>query len=357
MFENQLIDYDGQYFRLKRSEISPSQIENAVLLECHLSGLCGTDVRMIRGERECKTTIIGHEATATVVANPLGYGNFKSGDRVFINPNAGPKTLTRGHLGHDRPGLFQKYISFDAADCESHLTCKIPDSLDERQALFLEPLSCAAHTLDKLYPDCLHQRVLLFGAGSLALAHTHILAMAGVEKENIFVCNRNRERAEYLAVAGGLPGKNIVCLTDAERLLAVQPQICLLLNSNADTYIHEALETVADGGTILIFGGIANSSVVHLDNNLKADLLDVRLNESRVHAAYQGKRVILQGSRGFKDRDTLYALDLLQASHLPMPEFIGNTLSPSEFTQLLNNLSDPAQPVPAGKQVCNFGAG
>jgi|GEM_PF-6894545 len=355
IFENSAIVYDGKLFAVENHVISKQDCEGKLVVECRLSGLCGTDVRMIRGERECKTSILGHESTAVVVKNPMGYGGFNEGERVFVNPNAGPKTLNRGHLGHDRPGLFQKYILFDEVDCESHLSHRIPSQISDTEALFLEPLSCAAHTMNKLVlEDLRSKRLLIFGAGSLALAHVHVLKLLGVKQEHIYIANRTTERAKFLAKNTDIPEKNVLEIDDLIGISALGVDICLLLNSNSDVYLKHAFEAIGDGGLIVVFGGIAQPVGVALDGEQTVDLLDIRLNEKIVEGMLRKKRFTLQGTRGFTASDTALVLELQCRGEKQALNFVGEEMNISDFTHLLNQLSDPAKTVPFGKQICQF---
>lgn len=354
MLTNQRIEYRNGKFELIEEPIKLNMHIPGVILQCALSGLCGTDIRMIRKERECNATIIGHEATTYIVDHNFRCTDVKIGQRVFLNPNPPKNKMYKGHLGHDRDGVFQKYIWLSEDDYIDYALNVVPTIIDDNQALSIEPLSCGWHTLTKLNARALpHQKIGVFGAGTLASVHLHLIKLLGVETENIYIFNRSLRRGNDAAARANISFENVNETTIAPQSLLDKLDLILLINSNADQYFNLATQLVAPNGTIVVFGGIAGQAPFQFDNQ-EVDLLDIRLNEKRVPVVLDGKRFVLQGTRGFTGSDTtnvVHALAIAE-NHYPSLGFTEHT--PHEFTALLNDLSFDTSDIPLGKQVCNF---
>ncbi|MDZ5001149.1 alcohol dehydrogenase catalytic domain-containing protein, partial [Clostridium perfringens] len=71
-------------------EVNEPQIcsECDVKIKVKYSGICGTDLQMLKGNLECTSGIIrGHEAVGIVVEVGTNVKNVKVNDRVVIDPN------------------------------------------------------------------------------------------------------------------------------------------------------------------------------------------------------------------------------------------------------------------------------
>jgi threonine dehydrogenase-like Zn-dependent dehydrogenase len=92
-----------------------------------------------------------------------------------------------------RDGAFAEYLSLPASNC--HL---VPDTVTDRQAVFVEPLAAAVHVLDAA-PLCPDTRVAVLGTGRLGLLVAQVLALEDCRLE---VLGRNPRTLALCAQRG-----------------------------------------------------------------------------------------------------------------------------------------------------------
>lgn len=354
MLSNLRIEYRAGEFYLVEDRVSLKEKQPGIILHCVISGLCGTDVRMIRKERECSAVVIGHEAITYVVEHNSSKITTKPGDRVFINPNPPKDRMRKGHIGHDRDGLFQRYIWLSEEDYFDYVLDIIPKEISDNNALAIEPLSCGWHTLSKLDSTLLPiQKIAIFGAGTLSAIHLHLFKVFGARASNIYLFNRSVERGRDIIDRIGLANGHFYTTDNIPKHLESKFELVLLINSNANQYISQALNIVSNGGKVIIFGGIAQESKVYFDEG-QVDLLEVRLEELALDVHFQGKELTLVGTRGFTNEDSISLINELAAKGHNFPPLLFQEYHPSEFVKLLNSLITDEKAVPIGKQVCKF---
>ncbi|WP_028477052.1 alcohol dehydrogenase catalytic domain-containing protein [Nocardia sp. CNY236] len=107
--------------------------------------LCGTDIQILRGDRDDPSPIVGHEGAARIVGIGPGADDFAIGDRVVINPThpSDPSFL----LGHNVEGLFQERVVIGASAVASGLVGKLPHDLSPERATLVEPFAVVRYAL------------------------------------------------------------------------------------------------------------------------------------------------------------------------------------------------------------------
>ncbi|HIG43604.1 MAG: alcohol dehydrogenase catalytic domain-containing protein [bacterium] len=147
----------------------PAEVEKSVVLEVQLAGICGTDLELMRGYYEFRG-IPGHEFVAKVVSGP----KVMVGRRVVVDINFGCgecsqcKSGLHNHCQHrkvlgikNHPGAFAEQVVVPGTNLLA-----VPDALDDRTAVFIEPLAAAMEITEQIqFPE--NARVLIIGAGRL----------------------------------------------------------------------------------------------------------------------------------------------------------------------------------------------
>ncbi|MFQ5893208.1 MAG: alcohol dehydrogenase catalytic domain-containing protein [Nitrospinota bacterium] len=168
--------------RLETSYPEPDLASGDALLKVRLAGICRTDLELTRGYMDFEG-VLGHEFVAEVVeadTPPL------VGQRVVgeINcpcrecptcaegiPNHCPDRTVLGILGRD--GAFAEYTTLPEANLHP-----LPEGLEERTAVFAEPLAAALQVLDQV-PIDEETTACVLGDGRLGLLVAQVLRTTG----------------------------------------------------------------------------------------------------------------------------------------------------------------------------------
>ncbi|MBD7911876.1 MULTISPECIES: alcohol dehydrogenase catalytic domain-containing protein [Clostridium] len=174
----------GLVFDKNREIIVKDRNEPQICSECEVkieikySGICGTDLQVLKGNLNCIPDIIrGHEAVGVVKEVGSKVKTVKVNDRVVIDPNQycgkcfycrnGESNFCIGDdgrlavAGMTKDGLFAKYFV-----CDETFVYKIPDDLSYEAAVLVEPLACVLHNIKaaNIQPE---DAVLIIGAGPM----------------------------------------------------------------------------------------------------------------------------------------------------------------------------------------------
>ena len=150
---------------------------NDVKIRIHKTAICGTDIHIYNWDEWARKTIpvpmhVGHEYVGEVVEIGSHVNGFAIGDRVSgeghitcgfcRNCRAGKRHLCRNTVGVgvNRPGAFADYLVIPALNA-----FKLPASVSDDVASFLDPLGNATHTA--LSFDMVGEDVLITGAGPI----------------------------------------------------------------------------------------------------------------------------------------------------------------------------------------------
>jgi len=168
------------------------------LVRVRLSGICGTDLELVRGYYPY-AGVLGHEFVGEVVEAPEdGW----VGARVVaeINDACGTcATCRAGRTTHceartvlgivARDGVHAEYVRLPLANLH-----RVPDSVEDEAAVFTEPLAAAVEILEQVHVAPT-DRVLLVGAGRLGQLIAQVLVLTGAE---LHVVARHRSQRDLL---------------------------------------------------------------------------------------------------------------------------------------------------------------
>ena len=185
----------------------PKVKDNEVLVKIILTGICGTDINIYRGNFIGKPGVtLGHEATGIVSETGKGVTGFKTGDRVIIDPTMWCADcyycrLGDTHLCDNKSGT-EVGVDYDGSFAEYMV---IPErflylayDLTWKEAVLVEPLACVINNFEaskiSYYDD-----VLIIGAGPIGA----IAAMLSNKiARKTLVVEPNKERAKIVRELG-----------------------------------------------------------------------------------------------------------------------------------------------------------
>jgi len=155
------------------------------LIRVRYAGICGTDLHMRAGYADY-TGVPGHEFVGVVERVARPDQRHWLGQRVGGDINAGCgrcRPCVEGVKEHcerrtvlgisDRPGTFAEYVTLPASNLHP-----VPDAVDDRAAVFTEPVAAACRILDQvaLGPG---RTVAVLGDGRMGLLTAQVLATTG----------------------------------------------------------------------------------------------------------------------------------------------------------------------------------
>lgn len=244
---------------------APVPAENECVIRIKLAGICGSDNSLFNGKCNVPLPVIpGHEAVGVIEATRSADSKFKPGQRVVIHPNIACGTcenctkglpnicINKQRVGIDRNGIFAELVAVP-----ENYVYPIPDSLTDEVAVFTEPLAVAMHGVSFRKPDA-DERVLVFGAGVIGQL---TLQLARMSTDHVVACDLSATRLELATKLGA------VDCGSSEELLAKYPASFDVVyeTSGAPAGLEQAIELVAPGGTIVLFGLPSVSHPVRTD--------------------------------------------------------------------------------------------
>ncbi|MFJ4195048.1 alcohol dehydrogenase catalytic domain-containing protein [Pseudomonas sp. NPDC089534] len=143
---------------------TPSAGPGELLVAPLVAGLCGTDLQILRRERDDPARVIGHEGVARVLKVGAGVaGHLREGMNVILNPTHpdNPQML----LGHRLDGLFQQVVKIPAAIVDSGLVVPLPVDLPAALAPLIEPVACVIHALELMLKRKPAGPLIIYGDG------------------------------------------------------------------------------------------------------------------------------------------------------------------------------------------------
>lgn len=232
------------------------------LVAVHLTGICRTDLELAKGYMGFKG-IPGHEFVGVVMEAPPGHEQLV-GRRVVGEINAAassehaqqdvrhaPNRTVLGIL--NRPGSFAEFLCLPPAN----LLCA-PDSVDDEEAVFAEPLAAALEVLEQLHipPG---ERILVVGDGKLGLLVTQVLQLHGARVTLWGHHDRKLSLARRWNVTATQTSNGVPELAPKDRYRLVVEA------SGSPGGFHHALAAVQPRGTVVLKSTYAPTNLPELD--------------------------------------------------------------------------------------------
>jgi threonine dehydrogenase-like Zn-dependent dehydrogenase len=181
--------------QLKVKEIAKPLVENEALIRVTKSGICNTDLEIVRGYAGFEGTI-GHEFVGVVESAPdapelVGkrvVGEINVGCGVCekcVNGDA-RHCLARTVLGiHGRSGAHAEFVSLPTRNL-----LEVPDNVRDEQAIFTEPLAAAFGITEQIevFNDT---RIAVIGDGKLGLLCAMSLAL---KSDNVAIIGKHSDK-------------------------------------------------------------------------------------------------------------------------------------------------------------------
>ena len=248
--------------KIERVSVPSVKKADDVLIEVKAAGLCGTDPAILEGRHPASPPVIlGHEYTGEVMEIGGRVKGVEIEDRVVIDPNIKCSKCYRCRTGKENlcenmttlgiyiNGGFARYnVAPESA------VYKIPEDMRWRDAVFVEPVSCAVNGVSRAGIKA-GDVVGIIGAGPMGLIWTQLIKHRGASC--IIVSDLVEKR---LNVAKRL-GADITVNAKREDFVEVVKEVtdgklanvCIEVVGHPAT-VKQALDSVGYGGRTVMFG-------------------------------------------------------------------------------------------------------
>ncbi len=262
-----------------RQEAIPEPAAGEVLLRLEAATTCGTDLKVWRrgGHPTMLSTPcpFGHEMTGTLAAVGSNVSSWCEGDAVVVANSAscgqcrfclaGRENLCANLLYLN--GAFADYILVPEPFVRRS-TYRRPANLEPALAAMTEPLACVFHGLSACGLDAVSECIIL-GAGPIGLMFVAELAYRGI---HVILGDMEPQRLEV----GRLLGASKTVLVSGDRDDGDTLRAATVGEQGAQLVIEatgfpaawsNAMEAVATGGEVVLFGGCAPGTTTDLDTH------------------------------------------------------------------------------------------
>jgi threonine dehydrogenase-like Zn-dependent dehydrogenase len=241
---------DGRSARLRLDLPEPRPNPGEVIVQVRRAGICDTDLQLARGYMGFRG-VLGHEFLGVLDDGTRVTAEINNACRRCEACRAGrmhhcPHRTVLGILGHD--GAMADLVSVPEANIHP-----IPDSIDDRRAIFIEPLAAAFRIIEQLPAELLTD-VAIIGDGKLGLLCAWALRTTGAA---ITLVGKHPDK---LALAG--EGLRTVVLDDAAKLGRAFEVVADCTGST--TGLPTALGLVRPLGTVVLKTTIAGEYAINL---------------------------------------------------------------------------------------------
>ncbi|MFL5692418.1 MAG: alcohol dehydrogenase catalytic domain-containing protein [Ktedonobacteraceae bacterium] len=254
-----------------------------VLVKVGANTICGTDVRIFRGEKTKgihPPTILGHEIAGYVsqvgkqvrgyeVGMPVAIAPVISCHRCFYCQNGMENVcLNQKIMGYDVKGGLSEYVQIPADAVAAGNLFVAQNDLPSEYLALAEPLACCVNGHHRSQIR-LNSSVLIMGSGPIGLFHLQLSLMAGAK--TVIVSDPSAPRR---AVASAF-GAHITIDPTVEDLPLVVSEVTgglgvdsIIICIGVPSLVNDALNMARQRGRINIFAGLAAKGWAEVEANL-----------------------------------------------------------------------------------------
>jgi L-iditol 2-dehydrogenase len=291
---------------------TPEPGPGEVLVRVGANTICGTDVRILRGEKTSGVelpVILGHETAGHVVAAGAGVEGYEAGAPVAMLPVIPcRRCFACRHdlenicediriMGYAPDGGMAQYMLVPADAVAAGCLFVAREDLPSEQLALAEPLAAvvAGQRWSRVEPGDV---VLVMGAGPIGLLHLQLARRSGAREVVVSEPSPGRRAAaERLGAAAAVePGDLAAAVDELTGGIGVDAAIVCI---GIPGLVGEAIRLARPGGRVNAFAGFPKGSRAEIDPNV-------------LHY----RQVVLTGSANSRRRDYETALRLIEGGRI-----------------------------------------
>lgn len=268
---------------LRTEEVeTPSPGPGELLIRVGANTICGTDLRIMRGEKTTgitPPTITGHETAGHVSALGAGVEDYEEGQPVAISPvipcgrcfeclhDMENMCSNQRIFGYAVDGGLADFVLAPADAVRAGCIFGVSDDLPSEQIALAEPLACCVNGQIRSQIGR-GDNVLVMGAGPIGLFHLQLALLAGADQ--VIVSEPDPLRRETASsfgattVADPAAGELEAAVAVATGGVGVDAAIVCV---GVSPLVNEALQLCRSGGRVNIFAGLKDP-MAEVDGNL-----------------------------------------------------------------------------------------
>ncbi len=270
-----------------RAELSelpdPTPGPGEVLLRVDSNTVCGTDLRIMRGEKSAGVrpgVVLGHEVSGTITELGDGVEGYETGTLCGVSPifacgvcrycQTGLENLCESArvVGYEVDGGLGEWMVIPAVGVRAGRLVPAPDGIPPEQLSLAEPLACCLNGLDQ-YRVEVGDVVVVLGAGPIGLFHLQLARIGGARA--VVVSDPSPSRRSVAAELGA----DVTVDPTGDDLTAVVADLTGGRGANVavvcigrPALVNDALNLVGKRGRVSVFAGLAGKGWAEVEANL-----------------------------------------------------------------------------------------
>jgi len=312
-----------------------------VLLKVDACALCGTDQRVLNGEKHVDVPIVGHEISGTVVEVGESVSSVSKGERYAVQTVIGcgecPMcAISRENLcengfkaiGYQWNGGFAEYMIMPREGVEQGCLIPVSKNMTDEEATLLEPLSCCINGM-RIIPLEEAQHVVVFGGGIIGVLNGLVAKARGAAC--VTIMDVSQDRLDLLKSLD-LPFDHFMNSAETSPEDWVKEHTggrgvdVVVVAASVKALVKQGMNLLARDGHLSIFAGMPKSDPTEvLDLNL------IHYPELHIHGANSSVK-----------RDYIEAEQMLSSGLIKGSSLVTHVFSLDDFNEAVAIQGDPA---------------
>lgn len=320
---------------------TPQPGAGEVLLKVKACALCGTDQRVLTGEKPVDVAIVGHEITGEVAAVGAGVKDIHEGERYIVQTviGCGECPMCKVHrenlcekkfkaIGYQFNGGFAEYVIMPKVAVDQGCLISIPDSVSDVDGTLIEPLSCCVNGMQYIPMEEM-EHVVIFGGGIIGSLNGLVAKARGAQC--VTIMDVSQDRLDLLSRLG-LPFDNVVNSKENDPGEWVDAHTngrgvsAVVVAASVKALVKSGIGLLGQGGHLSIFAGMPKSDPVE-----PIDLNPIHYQELNIH-----------GANSSAMDSYLAARDMIVSGKIDPRPLVTHTFGLDEFHDAFDTQRNPA---------------